>query len=92
MPQQIPELSAGAQLRCPKGNRLFAIRRASPIDPMDNLIEIACPDCSRDLRRGHGVSVRVLHCYDILGVYIETRHVVRADDSVVCDDISSVAS
>jgi len=83
------EVSPGAQLRCPKGNRLFAIRKVSPIDPEDNLIEIACPDCSRDTRRLKGLSVRVLHCYDILGTYIETREVMRAN-SVVCNDVSSM--
>lgn len=64
-------------MRCPNSpQRLFARVRAEGRRPAiveGNLIEFACHDCKRDLRRaGEQVSL-VLHRYDLAGTLIETE-------------------
>jgi hypothetical protein len=71
------------ELRCPTGPRkLFAKLRlegAQPVITSDNLIELACQDCRRTLRKeGQDVAL-VLHRYDIIGNLIETVSVDRED-------------
>jgi hypothetical protein len=47
----------------------------------DNLMELACSDCRRFMRKdGENVAL-VLHRFDFLGEYVET--VVRYDDGAV---------
>ena len=63
------------EVRCPVGpRRLFSKLRLSGEEPHytdDNLIEFACSDCKRTLRRtGRDVNL-VLHRYNFLGEHIE---------------------
>lgn len=64
------------EIRCPIGpRRLFFKVRAEGMVPevtSDNLLEIACADCRRLLRK-RGVQVdRVIHCYNIAGELVES--------------------
>lgn len=64
------------ELRCPVGpKRLLAILRKSG-EPLrvvaGNLIEFACHDCKRDLRRRGESPDLVLHRFDVAGVLVET--------------------
>lgn len=64
------------EIRCPVGpKRLFSKLRVSgnPLPVVEgNLIEFACSDCKRTLRR-EGFNVdRVLHQYDFIGRLVDT--------------------
>jgi DNA-directed RNA polymerase subunit RPC12/RpoP len=68
--------SRSIEVRCPYGpQRLFMklkLAGESPVITEDNVMEFACSDCKRTLRR-QGIEVdRVLHQYDFLGNWIET--------------------
>lgn len=63
-------------VRCPNGpQRLFMklkLEGEKPVITEDNLMEFACSDCKRSLRR-EGIEVdRVLHQYNFLGEWVET--------------------
>ncbi len=65
------------EVRCPAGpQRLFTKLRLGHehryIQP-DNLIEFACGDCARVLRRDGGARLRVLHRYNFAGDLVETH-------------------
>jgi len=64
------------EIRCPNGpKRLFSKLRVGdePIHvTVDNLIEFACSDCKRTLRREGFEVDRVLHQYNFLGQLIDT--------------------
>lgn len=68
--------SDSVEIRCPLGpQKLFLILRTegSSIPVSDNLMELACSDCKRSLRR-KGLDVRqVLHSYDLAGVLVKTK-------------------
>jgi hypothetical protein len=72
-------------VRCPANlRRLFMklqLAGARPVYTEGNLLEIACADCRRELRR-HGVEVaQVLHYYNFLGELITTEQVpLRPED------------
>lgn len=66
-------------VRCPVDPRRMFLRLASGIVCDGNLVEVACPECARRLRRSGDPQVRlVLHRYDIAGECIETE-TLRAD-------------
>jgi hypothetical protein len=65
------------EVRCPAGpQKLFTKLRlgettARYIQP-DNLIEFACYDCTRTLRRAYGGDGTVYHRYNFVGELFET--------------------
>lgn len=64
------------EVRCPVGpQRLLSKLRLEGKQPTyteDNLIEFACSDCKRTLRRdGHTVNI-VLHQYNFIGEHVRT--------------------
>lgn len=65
------------EMRCPVGpKRLFAKLQKNGEEPIftdDNLIEFACSDCRKDLRRWIPDIALVLHRYDFRGELIETE-------------------
>lgn len=70
------EAAEAIEVRCPSGpGTLLAILRQSGEKPRQvegNLLEIACSDCARLMRR-NGVRVfRVLHRYNFIGECVET--------------------
>jgi hypothetical protein len=69
VPQQLPDG------HCLPGKLLFKLRLAGEIPSFiypDNLIELSCEDCKRQLRQ-RGLRVkRVLHRFDLSGALIET--------------------
>lgn len=69
------------QIRCPVGpRRLLAIVVSEGEKPKitdGNLIEFACSDCCRSLRREGQDVARVLHRFNILGEEVETVVVPR---------------
>jgi DNA-directed RNA polymerase subunit RPC12/RpoP len=64
------------EVRCPNGpQRLFMklkLAGESPTVTEDNLLEFACSDCKRTLRKQGFEVDRVLHQYDFLGNWVET--------------------
>jgi hypothetical protein len=60
---------------CHPGRLLLKIRRSGGrpayVHP-DNLIELYCEDCTRNLRKRRAAALRVLHRYDFSGALIET--------------------
>lgn len=64
------------EIRCPVGpQRLLSKLRLSgerPVITGDNLIEFACDDCKRTIRRRGTPVYRVLHRYNLLGELVET--------------------
>lgn len=64
------------EVRCPVGpQRLLSKLRLSGEKPTyveGNLIEFACDDCKRNLRRRGQTVSRVLHRYNFLGELVET--------------------
>lgn len=61
-------------VRCPVDTRRMFARMRSGVTVEGNLVEVACPECARSLRKmGESDVVRVLHRYDILGECIETE-------------------
>lgn len=64
------------EVRCPNGpQRLFMKLKLSGEEPNitdDNLMEFACGDCKRVLRRQGFEVERVLHQYNFLGEFVET--------------------
>lgn len=62
------------ELRCPTGHhRLLGKVTDSAADPGGPLIELACNDCARALRRDGINARRVLHCYTTAGLLADTR-------------------
>lgn len=62
------------EIRCPRHSMrlLLKIGRPRVVDGA-NVIEVACRDCRKDLRRD-GRDVRdVIHVYNVLGEVVETR-------------------
>lgn len=61
-------------LRCPVDpRRMFARMKAGAVCE-GNLVEVACPECARRIRKAGDESVRsVLHRFDILGECIESE-------------------
>ncbi len=68
------------EIRCPSDlRRLFMKLRISGEQPKyvaGNLLEIACSDCKRELRKQGVVASRVLHYFNFLGELVTTE-VVR---------------
>lgn len=68
--------SYAIEVRCPNGpQRLFMKLKVSGESPTvtdDNLMEFACGDCKRTLRRQGFEVDRVLHQYDFSGEFVET--------------------
>ena len=67
---------ATVEVRCPVGpQRLLSKLRLEgkrPTYTADNLIEFACSDCKRTMRKaGYDVSL-VLHHYNFLGEFVDT--------------------
>jgi hypothetical protein len=64
------------EIRCPQGpKRLFMklkLAGESPTITSDNLMEFACSDCKRSLKREGFEVERVLHQYDFLGRFYQT--------------------
>lgn len=64
------------EIRCPTGpQRLFFKLLQSGEQPKivsGNLIELACSDCARLIRKSGRPVYRVLHRYDLTGELIET--------------------
>ena len=64
------------ELRCPVGPRRLLskllIFGACPIIVPGNLVELACEDCKKTLRRQGQTLVRVLHRFDLAGDLVET--------------------
>lgn len=64
------------EVRCPAGpKRLFSKLRFTGGEihyTEDNLLEFACADCKRTLRKTDPTIERVLHQYDFLGTLIRT--------------------
>jgi hypothetical protein len=64
------------EVRCPVGpQRLLSKLRLSGEKPTyveGNLIEFACDDCKRTIRRSGRTVSRVLHRYNFLGQLVET--------------------
>ena len=63
------------EIRCPVGpKRLLAKLRLAgqhPIFTEGNLMEFACDDCKRSLRKSGRQVTRVLHRYNFLGELVE---------------------
>lgn len=70
-------MSETVDLRCPVGPRqlLGKVLRESGRVPVDssNLMELACRDCARTLRRSDPTVARVVHRYDLLGNLVESE-------------------
>lgn len=68
--------SYSIDVRCPQGpQRLFMKLKLSGETPSiteDNLMEFACSDCKRALRKEGFEVERVLHQYDFLGRFVNT--------------------
>lgn len=69
-------IAPAVELRCPVGpRRLLAILRQSG-EPLrvvpGNLIEFACADCRRELRRQGQDPSYVLHRFDVAGELVQT--------------------
>lgn len=69
--------SYAIEVRCPKGpQRLFAKIRVDDETSMHvidgNVMEFACGDCKRTLRREGFEVDRVLHQYDFSGQFVQT--------------------
>lgn len=64
------------EIRCPVGpKRLLSkllLSGERPTVVEGNLIEFACDDCKRTLRKGQRRVTRVLHRYNLAGELIET--------------------
>lgn len=64
------------EIRCPVGPRrlLFKMIQAGEKPHVDegNLIELACADCTRTLRKADATVLRVLHRYDLAGDLVES--------------------
>lgn len=64
------------EIRCPIGPRrlLFKMLLAGERPHVDssNLIELACVDCTRTLRKKDPSVLRVLHRYDLAGSLVES--------------------
>lgn len=77
-------MSEVVDLRCPVGPRqlLGKVLRDSGHIPVDasNLMELACRDCARSLRRSDPDVRRVVHRYDLSGTLVESE-IQRAGDS-----------
>ena len=62
-----------AELRCPVHPRRLFMRIGGPRVVAGNLIEVACDDCRKDMRRNGAQVLRVLHRYNVLGDLVETE-------------------
>lgn len=64
------------EIRCPVGPRRLLSKVLtsgdSPHVTADNLIEFACPDCARALRRREPDVFRVLHRFNLAGDLVES--------------------
>lgn len=69
-----------AEIRCPRFPvRLFLrVEKPAVHGPDENLLEVACRDCTAAERRRSLQVVRVLHSYDTMGRLVGTE-VVYAD-------------
>jgi hypothetical protein len=67
------------EIRCPSGlRRLFmklCLAGERPVITEGNLLEIACADCRRELRRQGTEVDLVLHYFDFAGELVATRQV-----------------
>jgi hypothetical protein len=62
------------EIRCPgKFNKLFLILLQEHLPQEGMLMEIACADCAKDIRRGNPKVVRALHYYDAAGKCVHTK-------------------
>jgi hypothetical protein len=73
-------MSEKVDLRCPVGPQSL-LGRMAPMEKAhvteDNLVELACSDCARTLRKQGKDVLRVLHRFDFLGRLIESEYVPR---------------
>lgn len=75
-------MSGSEQIRCPEGpKRLLAIVRMRGEKPTYTddgmLIEFACYDCAKSMRKqGYDVA-RVLHQYNVLGEFVSSVTITR---------------
>ena len=71
-------MSEYVEIRCPVGPKKL-LGRLSPQKPVisDNLVELACSDCARTLRKQGRDVLRVLHRYDLAGALVESEVVPR---------------
>src|SRR5690606_31362119 len=77
-------------IRCPVGpKRLLAIFRASGERPQVSddglLVEFACSDCAKELRRAGYDVARVLHRYNVVGELVESVEVPRGSEAITKD-------
>lgn len=65
------------EIRCPVGPKQLFMKLIDkgerPKMVEGNLMEFACYDCRRDLRRAGGMVAAVFHRYNFLGELIETE-------------------
>lgn len=82
-------MSEVVDLRCPVGPRqlLGKVLRESGRVPVDssNLMELACRDCARTLRRSDPTVARVVHRYDLLGNLVESEISHREAPTPIAD-------
>lgn len=74
-------MSEMVDLRCPLGPRSLLARLAPVEKPHitdGNLVELACSDCARTLRKQGKDVLRVLHRYDLAGSLVESVAVPRS--------------
>ncbi len=80
-----PQDAQVVELRCPVGPRkLFAKLRLSGRSPevtSDNLIELPCQYCRRELARAGREASLVLHRFNIIGELVETETIPRDPNS-----------
>jgi len=64
------------ELRCPNGPKALLCKTIMFGDPIkytdDNLIELNCRDCTKQLKRDRPEVKRVVHRYNIIGELVET--------------------
>lgn len=68
------------ELRCPVGPKSL-LGKMAPTEKAhvtaENLVELACSDCARELRRKGKNVLRVLHRFNFLGDLIESEVISR---------------
>lgn len=62
------------EVRCPgKFKKLFLVLRQEYLPAPGMFMEIACADCTRDVRKQTSNVLRVLHYYDTQGLCVRTK-------------------
>ena len=73
-------MSEFIDIRCPIGPQSLLMRMIPMEKPQitsENLVELACSDCARTLRKRGQDVLRVLHRYDLAGTLVESVVVER---------------